>query len=90
MTTRKPRINPTWEGKTSFLIGMPDDLSHLPTLHYQLIQGRVFTLQQWPDESVSRGEVSLQQLVNLTEQPLEDGWYSASGTYLGAELPGSL
>ena len=90
MKTKKPRINPTWEGKMSFLPGMPDDLSQMPTLHYQLIQGRVFTLLRWPNGSVSRGEVPLQQLRNLTQEPLEDGWYSSAATYLGTELPGSL
>ena len=90
MKTKKPRINPTWEGKMSFLPGMPDDLSQMPTLHFQLIQGRVFTLLRWPNDCVARGEVSLQQLRDLTQEPLADGWYSSSGNFMGTELPGSL
>ncbi|MDQ3288256.1 MAG: hypothetical protein M3Q42_08325 [Pseudomonadota bacterium] len=85
------KINPTWEGKTSFLPGMPDDLSQLPTLHYQAIEGRVFTLMRWPNESVAHGEIPLTQLEDLVGKGMiEEGWYDAAGEYLGETLPESL
>jgi hypothetical protein len=79
-----------WLGKMDFVPGMPVDLSQLPTLHYQVIAGRVFTLLRFPSESVSHGEVPLSQLEDLVGGQIEDGWYSASGSYIGAELLGSL
>ncbi|WP_159017266.1 hypothetical protein [Cognatiluteimonas profundi] len=79
-----------WLGKMDFAPGMPVDISQLPTLHYQAIEGRVFTLLRFPNESVAHGEVPLSQLEDLVGAPIEEGWYSASGAYLGAELPGSL
>lgn len=85
------RTNPSWEGKTDFPPGWPVDPSALPELLYQALGGRVFTLLRFPDESVSRGEVALADLESVVGGPVtREGWYSASGTYLGAQLPGSL
>lgn len=71
--------------------GMPDDPDTLPTTLYQLMDGRVHTLMTWPDESMARGEVPLQQLLDLLDgrQPI-DGWYDLLGRYLGEHPPGSL
>jgi hypothetical protein len=79
-----------WLGKMDFVPGMPVDLSQLPTLHYQVVELQVFTLLRFPNESVSRGEVPISELENLVGGPIEQGWYSASGVFVGAELPGSL
>lgn len=84
------KINPTWAGKTDFPPGMPTDLSQLPTLHYQVLADRVYTLLRWPNESVARGEVPLGQLQDLVNGAVEEGWYDAAGEYLGEALPGSL
>jgi hypothetical protein len=82
--------NPTWEDKTNFPVGYPEDDSGVPECFYQALAGRVYTLLRFADESVSRGEVELRVLENLVEGTVKEGWYSASGNYLGAQLPGSL
>ena len=85
------KINPTWEGKTSFLPGMPSYLSQIPDLKYQALEGRVYTILRFPNDSVSHGEIPLAQLEDLVGKGMvEEGWYSASGEYLGETLPGSL
>lgn len=74
-----------------FIPGMPDDPSTLPELFFQVILGRAYSLMRWPNESTARGEVTLQELEERFGAPLvKEGWYSASGAYLGAQLPGSL
>jgi hypothetical protein len=80
----------SWLGKMGFVPGMPVDLSQLPTLNYQAIEERVFTLMRWPNESTARGEVPLSELEELVGGPIDEGWSSASGVFIGAELPGSL
>ncbi len=69
---------------------MPVDLSQLPTLLYQSIEGRVFTLMRWPNESTARGEVPLSQLEDIVAGSAKHGWYSSAGLYLGEAPPGSL
>lgn len=73
-----------WEGKTNWFPGLPDDLSQLPKLTYQVLAGRVSFIKRWPDGSVAHGEVSLQALRNLHGAgELPDGFYNALGDYLG-------
>ena len=69
-------------------IGLPDDLSELPTTRYLLAYGRVWTTTTWPDESTARGEVPLQQLQDLVGpgSAMKEGWYDATGKYLGMEV----
>lgn len=69
-------------------IGLPVDLSELPTTRYLLAYGRVWTTTTWPDESTARGEVPLQQLQDLAGEDvkLREGWYDATGAYLGTEF----
>jgi hypothetical protein len=78
---------PYWEGKTSFAPGLSDD--NAPTLRYQALHGRVYTLQAWPDGSTARGEVELAHLEALAGGPVKEGWYSALGEWVGAS-PGPL
>ena len=74
-----------------FMPGLPLDPADCPTLHFQLLEGKVYSLLRFPDESVARGEMTLQELEYRFDRKLTDeGWYSASGIYLGEQLPGSL
>lgn len=71
--------------------GMPDDPSLLPELLFQVVLGRAYSLRRWPNESTARGELPLADLEARFGAPLaREGWYSATGAYLGAQLPGSL
>ncbi len=79
------------ERMDQFIPGMPDDPSQLPELFFQVILGKVFTLTRWPNESTARGEMTLEELEErFGEKVLKEGWYSASGAFLGSQLPGSL
>lgn len=74
-----------------FAPGMPEDTTGLPTLLYQVLEGRVHTLLTFPDGSSSHGEVALADLEAVVGGAVErDGWYTASGAYLGEQPPGSL
>ncbi|CAA2409784.1 hypothetical protein JTY56_gp12 [Xanthomonas phage Bosa] len=82
---------PEWEGKMSFAPGVPEDPDAIPELFYQVLLGRVYTLTRWKDGSTARGEVQLADLEAVAGGTItREGWYDALGTYLGAELPGSL
>lgn len=71
--------------------GMADDPGLLPTTLYQPLAGRVYTLVTYPDESTARGEVSVEQLMDLLDgKPVVEGWYSISGIYLGNQPPGPI
>lgn len=79
------------EKMDQFIPGMPDDLSSLPELLFQVILGKVYSVSRWPNESTTRGEMTLAELeARFGEPVLKEGWYSASGNYLGANPPGSL
>lgn len=74
-----------------FIPGMPEDPASAPSLYYQVLLGRVYTLWTAPNESTARGEITLEQFETLRgEKVTREGWYSASGDYVGAQLPGSL
>lgn len=77
---------PGWEEKTSFPIGLPVNLDELPKTYYQALLGNVYTLTRWPDGSTARGEVPLGVLEALVGEGVREGWYSASGAYLGTSL----
>lgn len=70
-----------WRAKTDFLPGI--NLSQpAPEMRYQLLDGRVYTLQIMPNGSVTRGELEIAQL----SFPLPaEGWYDWDGTYLGED-----
>ncbi len=72
-----------WAEKTDFLVGA--DLSQpAPVMRYQLLQGRIFTLQLFPDGSTARGEVGREEFEAYTSRPLGDeGWYDPFGEFLG-------
>lgn len=74
-----------WADKTDFLIGA--DLSAPPPeMRYQLLAGRVYTLQRFPSGSVARGEISLPEFEAFTGKELgADGWYDPWGEFLGDE-----
>ena len=51
----------------------------------------MYTILRFPNDSVSHGEIPLAQLEDLVGKGIvEEGWYSASGEYLGQTLPGSM
>jgi len=80
-----------WDDRTDFAPGLPLDPADAPETLYQALLGRVYTLQRRRDGTRSRGEVPLQQLQDLLgDRPVREGWYSASGDWLGAHPPGSL
>lgn len=72
-----------WAEKTDSLIGC--DLSQpAPVMRYQLLQGRIYTLQLFPDGSTARGEVEREEFERFTSRSLgDDGWYDPFGEYLG-------
>lgn len=80
--------NPSWEGKTEWPIGLPVDPLDAPTLLYQALLGRVYTRLSYRDGTVSRGQIEPAVLEALVGGGLKEGWYSASGDYLGATVPG--
>lgn len=73
--------------KYHFAPGMPDDREAIPTLHYQVLAGRVYTLKRWKDGSTVRGELTLAEMEQYTGvKPTQEGWYTASGRHLGDEI----
>lgn len=65
--------------------GQPASWDEAPTLIYQVLAGRVFTLKTWPDGSSARGEVTLEVLEDLTgEKITREGFYNALGEFQGA------
>jgi hypothetical protein len=82
---------PDWEGKTSFMPGVPDDEDAIPEVLYQVLLGNVYVLTRWKDGSTARGQILLQDLEDrLGFTIVKEGWYDVLGTYKGAELEGSL
>ena len=65
-------------------IGMPADPYAIPEVRYQVLGEKVFLLQHWKDGSTLRGEIELQTLADLAGSSLQEGWYDATGRYLGA------
>ncbi len=69
-----------WIEKTNFLIGI--DLSQPPPqMRYQLLQGRMHTLQLFPSGAIARGEIDPAH----AGFPLTggEGWYDGAGQFLG-------
>ncbi len=77
---------PHWEGKTDFLVGVPDDPAEAPMTYYQALQGNVYTLTMWRDGSTARGEVPLSVLEALIGKGVKEGWYNATGAFLGTSI----
>lgn len=86
MAQEEFEAGPYWEGKTDFLPGVPDDAAELPSTYYQALLGNVYTLTRWKDGSTARGEVPLSHLEALAGSGIREGWYDASGSFLGASL----
>lgn len=79
------------EKMEQFVPGMPEDPALLPDLFFQVLLGKAYSLKRWPNESTSRGVLELAELEERFGAPItREGWYSATGEYLGAQLPGSL
>lgn len=77
--TENPHETDRWVEKTAYPIGV--DLTQAPPeMRYQLLGGRVFTLQLFPSGGVARGEIEPDALDFPTD---EDGWYDADGNFLG-------
>lgn len=74
-----------------FIPGWPENETEHPTLHYQVLLGRVYSLLRFPNESVAHGEITLADLAGIAGQPIvKEGWYSSIGDYIGTQLPGSV
>lgn len=68
-----------WVEKTNFPIGV-DLTQPPPQMRYQLLQGRMHTLQLMPSGGIVRGEID----PALAGFPLQgEGWYDRDGTFLG-------
>jgi hypothetical protein len=68
-----------WLAKTSFPIGV--DLTQAPPeMRYQLLEGRVFTLQLFPGGDVAKGELAP---ADLDFELQGEGWYDGFGAFLG-------
>jgi hypothetical protein len=84
MATDDNDFSPGLMGKMDFLVGVPDDPAEVPRTYYQALMGTVYTLTRWQDGSTVRGEVPLSHLEGLAGKGIKEGWYSASGGFLGA------
>lgn len=75
-----PLLSEQWIEKTNFPVGV--DLSQpAPEMRYQLLQGRMHTLQLFPSGAIARGEID----PTLAGFPLDsgEGWYDGDGKFLG-------
>lgn len=69
-----------WIGKTAHPVGVYLTQPP-PEMRYQLLQGRLHTLQRFPSGAVARGEIDSAD----AGFPLQagDGWYDGNGRFLG-------
>lgn len=75
------------EAKMDFAIGLTDE-TEIPETRFQVLHGRVYTLQRWGSGSSARGETTLDELERvLGFKVTKDGWYDHEGRYL-ANDPG--
>lgn len=77
-----PLMTERWIAKTAFPIGI--DLSQPPPeMRYQLLDGRMYTLQLFPSGAIARGEID----PVVAGFPLDDGegWYDGDGSFLGED-----
>lgn len=80
-----------WEGKTSFMPGVPVDEDAIPERLFQVLLGNVYTLTRWKDGSTARGQIALAELEKLFGfTVVKEGWYDVLGTYKGLFLEDSL
>lgn len=75
-----PLATDQWLAKTEHPMGVDLSLPP-PEMRYQLLQGRVHTLQLFPDGSIARGEVEPKDV----GFPLDrgEGWYDWDGQFYG-------
>lgn len=74
-----PYATEQWIEKTAYPIGV--DLSQpAPEMRYQLLEGRLHTLQLFPTGAIARGEIQPQD-AGFTVGA--EGWYDGDGAYLG-------
>lgn len=70
------------EAKMAFAPGIAEG-TDVPDLRFQVLHGRVYTLQVWADGSTARGEMTLDELeAHLGREIKQEGWYDHEGTYL--------
>lgn len=80
-----------WEGKTSFMPGVPDDDDAIPERLFQVLLGNVYTLTRWRDGSTARGQMTLAELEQqFGFQIVKEGWYDVLGTYMGLYMKDAL
>lgn len=74
-----PLLTERWVEKTAYPVGVDLSLPP-PEMRYQLLQGRMHTLQLFPGGAIARGEID----PTLAGFPLEgEGWYDGDGKFLG-------
>jgi len=75
-----PLATDQWLAKTESPVGVDLSLPP-PEMRYQLLQGRVHTVQFFPDGSIARGEVAPSDVgFSLAAG---EGWYDWDGTFFG-------
>lgn len=75
-----PLLSEQWVEKTNWPIGFVPG-QPIPEMRYQLLQGRMHTLQLFPSGAIARGEID----PALAGFPLDggEGWYDGDGKFLG-------
>lgn len=75
-----PLLTEQWIEKTSLPFGV--DLSQdPPEMRYQLLEGRMHTLQLNPSGAITRGEVAPGDVGFPVD--MGEGWYDGDGKFLG-------
>lgn len=79
-TDENPHLTERWVEKTAAPFGV--DLSQEPPeMRYQLLEGRMHTLQLFPSGAVARGEVNPADVGFSVDRG--EGWYNGDGSFLG-------
>jgi hypothetical protein len=75
-----PLMSAQWIEKTNFPVGV-DLTQEPPEMRYQLLNGRMHTLQFFPSGAIARGEVD----PAAVDFPVDmgEGWYDGDGQFLG-------
>lgn len=74
-----PLLDEQWIEKTNFPIGV-DLTQPPPQMRYQLMGGKMYTLQLSPSGAITRGEIDP---AHAGFQLQGEGWYNGQGEFLG-------
>lgn len=75
-----PLASDQWIAKTEHPVGV--DLSvPPPEMRYQLLEGRVYTIQLFPNGEIAKGEIAIKDAGFPMDKG--EGWYDWDGTFYG-------